>query len=512
MMMRVRDSLKAYRSHDALDLSTWIAVAYIMVPVLLFLLTWTKLLIGLPLTAAGLWILIESFPRGTWSRHSFRHRVKNAATPAVFATIWVATTGLWGMGFGRSDDWAQYRDDLLSTLFAHSWPITHVFEGSPDLFVMRHYLAYYLPGPAVAKILGLGQGSVLFFTGLWTWLGVMIVFSLLIKHLATTAKFVWVALLAFIGFSGLDIIGSRIRGRVGLRPATILDGGHIEWWAQAFQYSSNTTLLHWVPQHALSGWIGALVIIRVRRSNSLLRIAPLLISSTLLWSPFVFFGLCLVFLIHIVRYKADEFSIVTAKSVIPALLFSGVLATLLASYLVSGTSGIPKMFLFSRLSYEKMGYPLEGGLNLTLRNLVLFLLIEVGPYVVFVFLILKHRRTDAMLIGALLTIIPLYIVGHYNDFAMRASVPVLTLLALFAIEALLVTLKERRYRLLGVFLILTFMIGAITPAIEFVTRAKTQPANLSKPCIDTECESQLTSTALRDYNWTTKHPFILRSP
>ena len=384
-MMGIRHFVKVRSTQDAIDFTAWVAIAYIMLPVLIFLLSWTKLLIGLPLTAAGLWILIESFPRETWPRHSFIYHLKTTSVPAVFAMIWVATMGLWGVGFGRNSDWAVYRDDLLSTLFNRSWPVTHVFEGSTDLFAMRHYLAYYLPGPAIAKIFGLGQDSVLFLTGLWTWLGVMIVFSLVTSYLVKTTKLRWVVILAFIGFSGLDVIGSRIKGLVGLTPRTILEAGHIEWWATGFQYSSNTTLLHWAPQHALPGWIGALVIIRMRRSETLLRIAPLLISSTLFWSPFAFIGLCLVFLVQLVRHKADGFSIVTVKRSVPALLVSGTLVALFASYLVSGTSQIPKIFLFSKLSYEKMGYTLENGFFLTLQNLLLFLLIEIGPYVVLVF-------------------------------------------------------------------------------------------------------------------------------
>lgn len=510
--MRDRDFIKAQNSQTALDFTTWAAVAYIMFPVLIFLISWTKLFIGLPLTAAGLWILIGSFPRERWSRHRFRYHLKNAAVPAAFATIWVTTMGLWGIGFGRADDWQVLRDDLLSTLFNHSWPVTHVFEGSTELFVMRHYLAYYLPGPTFAKIFGLGQDSVLFFTGLWTWLGVMIVFFLLISYLGKTAKFRFVAILAFIGFSGLDIIGSRIKGILGLRLSTILGGGHIEWWAKEFQFSSNTTLLHWVPQHALPGWIGALAIFRMRRNKTLLLIAPLILSSTLLWSPFVFIGLCLVFLIHITRLNVDGFSIVTTKRSIFAWLFSGGLVTLLALYLVAGTSQIPKIFIFSRLAYEKMEYTLNGGFFATLQNLALFLLIEIGPYAVLVFLIHKRRRTEVILMGMLLSIIPLYIVGDYNDFAMRASVPALTILSLLAIEALLEAFKDRRQRLLGAILVLTFLIGAITPTVEFVTRSTTRYTNLSKPCIDTGCQSILTSTRLRAYSWTSEFPLIFRSP
>jgi hypothetical protein len=88
-------------------------------------------------------------------------------------------------------------------------------------------------------------------------------------------------------FSGLDIIGHVITW--GYIPAF---GEHIEWWATgAFQYSSNTTLLFWVPNHALPGWIAAAIAWRHRSAGLSVRAAVPLLLAVFAWAPLVAVGL-----------------------------------------------------------------------------------------------------------------------------------------------------------------------------------------------------------------------------
>ena len=55
-------------------------------------------------------------------------------------------------------------------------------------------------------------------------------------------------------FSGLDIIGSLLDDGPRFRTDWNITT-HLEWWAGKYQYSSMTTQLFWVPNHALGGWL-----------------------------------------------------------------------------------------------------------------------------------------------------------------------------------------------------------------------------------------------------------------
>lgn len=78
-------------------------------------------------------------------------------------------------------------------------------------------------------------------------------------------------------------------------------GSNIEWWAWPYQYSSNTTLLLWAPNHALPAWLAAGLFLRHWQNPDFGRLVPFLAGLLPLWSPFAlvglapFLGLTLVF-------------------------------------------------------------------------------------------------------------------------------------------------------------------------------------------------------------------------
>ena len=60
----------------------------------------------------------------------------------------------------------------------------------------------------------------------------------------------WIIALVLVLFGGLDVLAYVVS-----KTCRIPYTGHIEWWAKYIQYSSNSTLLYWVPQHAIAAWV-----------------------------------------------------------------------------------------------------------------------------------------------------------------------------------------------------------------------------------------------------------------
>ena len=323
----------------------FVALLYLTFPLFLFFIGWCSWFIALPVIGLLLYLLANTQKRIGQSSIDEKFEIVPVVVTGIFSLIWVATTGVWNLGFGRTQDWDVMRNDLLSTLTKHSWPVTHVFTDGSAVWSMRHYLGFYLPGPLAGKVAGNNLGATLFTTGVWMFLGVWIALMLVQKLFASYGLRKYLSLPLFIAFSGLDAIGSRIQGTLSLRPSNLINGGHIEWWAEKYQFSSNTTLLHWVPQHALPSWIGALLVIHIVRSRRNLYLLPIISLSALLWSPFAAVGITLLALLLL--FSAGETSLFFASiRKLPLLIISlFVIGVPLLAFLQSGTSDIPRSLL-----------------------------------------------------------------------------------------------------------------------------------------------------------------------
>ena len=477
----------------------FVALLYLTFPLFLFFIGWCSWFIALPVIGLLLYLLANTQKRIGQSSIDEKFEIVPVVVTGISSLIWVATTGVWNLGFGRTQDWDVMRNDLLSTLTKHSWPVTHVFTDGSAVWSMRHYLGFYLPGPLAGKVAGNNLGVTLFTTGIWMFLGVWIALMLVQKLFASYGLRKYLSLPLFIAFSGLDAIGSRIQGTLSLRPSNLINGGHIEWWAEKYQFSSNTTLLHWVPQHALPSWIGALLVIHIVRSRQNLYLLPIISLSALLWSPFAAVGITLMALLLL--FSAGETSLFFASiRKLPLLIISlFVIGVPLLAFLQSGTSDIPRSLLLS-----------SGSFTHNAKILFQFISLEFGIVAALSASIVRQRLRENMFISIGLLLVLMIVVGLYNDFAMRVSPALLVVIFINACEALLIRPHRKSLRLMQIALAGVFVIGAITPLFEFVTRRQTPYTSLRSPCIDSGCESDLTSVGLRNYNWTELPPFFLR--
>jgi uncharacterized membrane protein YsdA (DUF1294 family) len=477
----------------------FVALLYSAFPLFVFLVGWCAWFVALPVIGFVLYLLANACKQIGLRSISEKAQVVPVVITGIFSIIWVATTGVWNLGFGRTQDWDVMRNDLLSTLTEHSWPVTHSFEGSSAIWSMRHYLGFYLPGPLAGKVAGDNLSVALTATGVWMFFGVWITLLMLLKLFGAYGFRKYLSLSLFIAFSGLDVIGSRIQGALSLRPSNLIHGGHIEWWAERYQFSSNTTLLHWVPQHALPSWIGALLVIHIVRSRQNLHLLPVIPLFAMLWSPFAAVGITLLALLLLISAgDVSEFFARIRK--LPLFIFSLLaIGFTLLLYLQSGASGIPHSLLLAHDSFTH-----------NIKMLIEFISLEFGIVAGLTGILLRHKIRENLIISFGLILILMIVVGWYNDFAMRVSPALLVVILVNACEAIFTTPKRGSHRLVQMALVGVLTLGAITPLFEFVTRYQTPFTSLQSPCIDTGCGSDLTSSRLRNYNWTDQGVIFLR--
>jgi hypothetical protein len=143
-----------------------------------------------------------------------------------------------GRFFYANVDW-QVRFAVLRDMGINPWPFAYTARAEPDL--LRAPIGMFLVPALVFKVLGARAAD----TALLLQNVTLIALG---SQLFADRRSRLIGLTIFILFSGMDAIGDLLMQ--GMLT------GHLEDWAE-IQYSSTITLLFWVPQHAIAGWLGA---------------------------------------------------------------------------------------------------------------------------------------------------------------------------------------------------------------------------------------------------------------
>ena len=430
-----------------------VAIGYLGLPVLIFLCGWLTWWAGLPvalLLLAGSRALWPAQDSGT-NRMPFDLSV--GLLVVVVAIVWSALGGA-GHLFFANFDWTT-RDIVLRDLVVGAWPVGYgEFDGAQLL--LRAPLGFYLPAAVAGKVFGLGTADPALLA--WTAIGVALFLALAVSRVASL-RAATVVVLVLVFFSGMDLVGTVLRG--GLQLAGHLRiTDHLEWWAERFQYSSNTTQLFWVPNHALAGWIATALLVRHADRPGFARIVPLVVALVPIWSPLTAVGLLPLAGIWWLQQLGKERTLRLIDPVAMAAAVAIALAT--GAYLVMGAAEI------------RSGVTVRAGesLLLYLPHYLQFVLLEGG----ILWLLLLALRVNGLLVvaGLVLLVLPFAAFGPSNDLAMRGSIPALVVLALAAASVLAYPAAALQRRVLWPIL-LVLMLGVPTAVTE-MARAVSEPA------------------------------------
>lgn len=373
------------------------------------------------------------------------NRIKLMLPVFAITFLWLFLSGAGGVSY-QNIDYLKH-NGMLYDLINFRWPVHYQGEDGSSYYLC-YYLAYYLVPSFIGKITNITWGYT--FSFLWALLGLWLAMNWILK--LAHNKSVWI-ILVFVFFSGLDIIGTF------LTKFTVLINGmpHLEWWAgyNFWQYSSNTSLLYWVPQHAIGGWLTVPLLFSLLQYKGKAPIPALFIFAiTFLWSNFVLLGL--VPMMMVLFYENGFRRFLHWTSVIPAL---GILMPVALYYLGNQYPHV-HAFIWKQNATGEI-----------FSKYLLFCLLEFGVFALFIFpYIGKLKQEHQLLIGITLMtllLIPLYRFGAYNDLAMRTSIPSLLILQIILLRLWNFYSKPFKFAL-----VLILLIGTITPVSEIARSYK----------------------------------------
>lgn len=463
-----------------LDLLDRLAIIYVVLPLALFLAGWLELWAAVPLLACMAYALAPL--AAPLERHTGCWPVLpwHVAVAAGVGCAWTAFGGTVHWVFANAD-W-HVRDAVLHDLVTGRWPVGYGTLGGAAS-ILRAPLGYYLPAALIGKLLGLRAAHAAL--AAWTALGATLFLLQVLSRTATrnsgssrpapvAGTAVGMALL-IVAFSGLDVVGTLLRD-----PASIWHWDitrHLEWWAVRYQYSSMTTQLFWVPNHALCGWLAVGLLCRQPEGGSSVELLlPMLVIAVSLWSPLTALGLVpfVLWRAGTVMVRERSVRLLDPRLWAPALI----VGLVVAAYLTLDAGRIPRGWTFGRDGFG------AAALAEDVWKQALFFLLEAG-LIGGAILLIRRSATVALALG-ILALLPVVHFGAANDFVMRASIPSLAVLAIGAGIALT---AQSESRIRKAVLVLFLAVGAITPVQEFARAAVLErwPIDLDSTLVAAAC-------------------------
>jgi hypothetical protein len=354
-------------------------------------------------------------------------------------------SGVGGIGYQR-EDWHKH-NGILHDLTTSSWPVVVESnnDGSPR-FYLAYYFGYYLPAGAVGRVFGLTAAHLALFV--WTFIGMLLCARWITKLVPGWAPLIWAV---WFALTGMDVV---FGGILHFKPS----GNLGDWWADYWQYSANYSLLIWVPQHWLPGWlITALIVNELERDRDV-SLVGFAAGMSALWSPFVTIGL-----VPVVAAAALKGRRRTLWS-IPNLVTGSLLILIAVAFLKTVEQDkITTGFIWEFYPWPSVAF-----------RWPLFLLCEFGVYSLLIAPeVLRGKAADgpsstmnrtwfwcAILF---LSILPVFRLGEWNDLCMRASIPCLFLFWIVLLRTIFGgSLNLRSWR--GALLIGCLLVSSAFPA------------------------------------------------
>jgi hypothetical protein len=345
-----------------------------------------------------------------------------------------------------NSDW-EIRDALLRDMGMSPWP--YAYQIADQVEILRAPIGMYLK-PALFGGASQAWRDIALLLCNTVFLGLLFALgSVLFKDTPSRC----IGLAVFIFFSGLDILGTLLVSHSGGNPSY----DHIEAWLAGVQYSSHITLLFWVPQHALAGWLCAILYLLWERGyvrfSFFLAAVPLLA----IWSPLAIMG-AVPFALYAGLKSVWHRDVILADILLGALVLAVAIPSLI--YLRAGLGDV---------SSRWQAVPAI--------NFAVLILFEIAPFAIFIIgnsrAIGSNRATFGITI-LLLLLMPHYRIGPGPDFQMRAAIMPIAILA-FSMGKLLsgqASEKKREPYLLGILI----LIGSTTGLLELARAIRLQPS------------------------------------
>jgi hypothetical protein len=447
-----------------------LAIGYLTLPLFIFLIGWFEW------WAAAIFVACSAYAL----RPLFKSWDASARTPltvqqiAIAVTVGCAWTALGGCDhlFFANVDW-HARDAVLHDLVVSAWPVGYgQHEGQETL--LRAPLGYYLTAALIGKATSLSFAYVALLG--WTAIGAVLFLLQVLSLAEKTVRAALVATAVVVLFSGADIIGELLNDGPRFRSQWDLPM-HLEWWAGSYQYSSMTTQLFWVPNHAFGGWLIIGLLYRCGLDSDLEVLLPFLLAATAFWSPLTALGLVpfVVWRAAEHLFKRRSLKLLHPNNWLPALI----VGSAVSAYLTLAAGGVPKGSGLAALS--------SGDAVMSLLRQLQFFLLEAG--LLGLAMLLIRPSVELIIALAVLAVLPAVYFGPNNDLVMRTSIPALCVLAINAFRVLLDPMPQPRIFQKKALLAGLLLVGAMTPIAELARAVifPVYPINFRATLIGASC-------------------------
>lgn len=442
-----------------------ISLLLLETPLLIFLFYWTNPYISFILTG-----IILNFHYYQWKKENGKIlEIKLLYIIVIISIIliWVFWSGIGGYFFQSSDHGA--RNAIYNDLLHFEWPV--IYEKGRYL---NYYFGYWLLPAFITKLIiklflwdTLKTGEFILYV--YTVIYILIIVFQILKRFTITKRNITIILCSLIFFSGLDscalILKLILKGEFNILNELVnwwnYDKSifnHIEWWANHWQYSSNTTQLFWVFNQALPAWLATLIVLNREDFKQDLYIGVL----TLFLAPFPACGLIIIsagkFLLYKNSLKKQIYSILSKENIF-SILF---LIVICLFYI--GNSRI-------KIENEQKLFSIINFHSLEVKDYILLILHLIFEILLFIPIVKnsKYKKQTYLSIIYLLILPFINFKGSY-DFQMRSSIPELFLIMLILIEQL-IDFKNCSKNIKKLMLVI-IIFGAITPIVEFARGIK----------------------------------------
>ena len=417
---------------------------YLAIPLLLFLLNWLDY--GWALIFCSMFGLAfyKSYKSIRGDDNSIILNDNSLVLLVCVAVIWCFLAGI-GYFYHQPFDY-HFRNAVFRDLINYEWPVFYDKANTPMVYYMGYWLFPALFGK-LALLLGLSKHSAFMFANIILFMYAVFGVCLVLVHLlkavnVKTEKQIWFAILIFMFFSGLDVIGSEI-----IKYKQPLDF-HIEWWARFIQYSSVTTMLFWIFNQFIPT---ALIFFLVYNERNVKNFG-FLIAISLFMAPYPTAGIgafMLMYWINLLVHSSDKKEFILNET-LSVQNFIGVF------WLLS----LEVMFFITNSEGMSGYYPLFE--HTTLGIFILFVVLE---FLLYCLIIGKKFYKDVFFVTmvGMLLFIPFLRVDEQNNFCMRSSIPAILLMSVYCIRFLF----ENKNKYASVVLGGVMLIGAFTPMVEF---------------------------------------------
>lgn len=476
-----------------------ISAIYVLIPSLFFAVGWlrfpysaiTLVIVGGLILALGIGLARSLREEPSPKPHQSLFW-KPILAAGLVLLLWLSLSGTGGVGF-QNDDYPA-SNALLKDLIEQEWPLRAEIEGESIPIV--YYTGYFLPASGIGKIFGWNTANA--FLYFWTLFGLALAFAWFAQigrvALANRGTKSLLFALFFCLAGGLDVLGYYLLDTHPFRLHS-----HVEWWTDFFQYSSMTTLLFWVPQHAIAAWISTGILVDATLEPEDVQTVGITLAASILWSPFGILGTAPYLAVFFLRYllslagRARFFRAETFFFNLMALWLGGISIL----YIQANQFKFPIGFIWDAVRYK---YRATMG-----QSILTFGLVEFGMLAALVLLFLGagifsrarlstgtglpfwRRWQDRLwqdfkirpaqlaiflLALVVLGLVPMFRMGKYNDLVMRGSIPSLFIFFAFVGHVVFEASAELRRKLIGLYVVILLVLAlSFFPAVAEMTRS-----------------------------------------